>query len=206
MQAMIGAIVLATGLGFAGVSSPAGTPVNARGPQETLVEQVQYDRGGYCERLRRACIYKEERGEVGEGNCRRYRAECGGRVSYCERLLRQLQTLPHRVRTRLIRPSTQHSTTASARARLAIWITPSLCSLQEGFFSRAHHRRGRRLATNRMATEPHEEAYRCSTPRANVVATRSTLVWVAQSALAGVSQHILGAQSNRVADAAPKPA
>jgi hypothetical protein len=88
MQAMIGAIVLATGLGFAGVSSPAGTPVNARGPQETLVEQVQYDRGGYCERLRRACIYKEERGEVGEGNCRRYRAECGGRVSYCERLRR----------------------------------------------------------------------------------------------------------------------
>lgn len=33
----------------------------------------------YCERLRRACIYKEERGEVGEGNCRRYRHECGGR-------------------------------------------------------------------------------------------------------------------------------
>jgi len=83
---MIGAIVLATGLGFASVSSPAATPV--LGSQETLVEKVQYDRGGYCERLRRACIYKEERGEAGEGNCRRYRAECGGRVSYCERLRR----------------------------------------------------------------------------------------------------------------------
>jgi len=38
--------------------------------------------------LRRACIYKERLGEVGEGNCRRYRRECGGRVSYCERLRR----------------------------------------------------------------------------------------------------------------------
>jgi hypothetical protein len=28
--------------------------------------------------LRRACVYKEYRGEVGEGNCRRYRYECGG--------------------------------------------------------------------------------------------------------------------------------
>jgi hypothetical protein len=88
MQALFGAIALAIGLGFASVSSPAATPVSAhvRGSQEALVQQVQYDRGGYCERLRRACIYKEERGEVGEGNCRRYRAECSGRVSYCERL------------------------------------------------------------------------------------------------------------------------
>jgi hypothetical protein len=52
--------------------------------QESAVEQVQYS---YCERLRRACIYKEERGEVGEGNCRRYRYECGGDGrSYCQRL------------------------------------------------------------------------------------------------------------------------
>jgi hypothetical protein len=27
--------------------------------------------------LRRACEFKNERGEVGEGNCRRYRRECG---------------------------------------------------------------------------------------------------------------------------------
>jgi len=39
----------------------------------------QYRHGGYCERLRRACVYKNERGEVGEGNCRRYRSECGRR-------------------------------------------------------------------------------------------------------------------------------
>jgi hypothetical protein len=27
--------------------------------------------------LRRACEFKNERGEAGEGNCRRYRRECG---------------------------------------------------------------------------------------------------------------------------------
>src|SRR4051812_20477385 len=29
--------------------------------------------GPDCGALRRACVYKEERGEEGEGNCRRYR-------------------------------------------------------------------------------------------------------------------------------------
>lgn len=36
-----------------------------------------WHRRRYRERLRRACIYKEERGEWGQGNCRRYRYECG---------------------------------------------------------------------------------------------------------------------------------
>ena len=90
MQALIRVIVLATGLGLASVTTAAATPlsVDARRSSESLVEQVQYWHGRQCERLRRACIYKEERGEVGEGNCRRYRAECTGRVSYCERLRR----------------------------------------------------------------------------------------------------------------------
>ena len=40
-----------------------------------------------CETLRRACANKRELGEVGEGNCRRYREECSGRsASYCARL------------------------------------------------------------------------------------------------------------------------
>jgi len=30
-----------------------------------------------CEELRRACEHKEELGEQGEGNCRRYRETCG---------------------------------------------------------------------------------------------------------------------------------
>jgi hypothetical protein len=37
----------------------------------------QHSYGGYCARLRRACEYKHERGEAGQGNCRRYRSECG---------------------------------------------------------------------------------------------------------------------------------
>jgi len=32
--------------------------------------------GGYCEQLRSACVNKERLGEVGEGNCRRYRETC----------------------------------------------------------------------------------------------------------------------------------
>ena len=48
--------------------------------------------GGYCETLRRACENKEALGEVGQGNCRRYRAECGGRPVVVEerRSLRQV--------------------------------------------------------------------------------------------------------------------
>ena len=29
-----------------------------------------------CEELRRACLHREELGEEGEGNCRRYREAC----------------------------------------------------------------------------------------------------------------------------------
>jgi hypothetical protein len=33
--------------------------------------------GGECRELRQACIHKEELGEVGQGNCERYRRRCG---------------------------------------------------------------------------------------------------------------------------------
>jgi len=33
--------------------------------------------GGRCHELRAACMHKEELGEQGMGNCRRYRAICG---------------------------------------------------------------------------------------------------------------------------------
>lgn len=33
--------------------------------------------GGSCRELRAACMHKEELGEVGRGNCRRYRETCG---------------------------------------------------------------------------------------------------------------------------------
>ena len=88
MRALVAAVILAVGSGLVGVeAAPVGVDIRAS-VSEGVVEQVQYWGGGRCERLRRACIYKEERGEVGEGNCRRYRQECSGRVSYCERLRR----------------------------------------------------------------------------------------------------------------------
>jgi hypothetical protein len=94
MRTLIGSIILAASIGLANVPSaiaapaPAGAGVREAGGLGNVLEQVQFWRGGYCERLRRACVYKEQRGEVGEGNCRRYRSECGGRASYCERLRR----------------------------------------------------------------------------------------------------------------------
>ena len=92
MRTMISAIVLAAGLGLANIPSAMAAPIGSgalgAGVLEGLVGKVQYWGGGRCERLRRACVYKEERGEVGEGNCRRYREECGGGPSYCERLRR----------------------------------------------------------------------------------------------------------------------
>lgn len=45
------------------------------------INHRDYYRGrwGYgvdCRELRRACLYKEELGEVGRGNCQRYRTMC----------------------------------------------------------------------------------------------------------------------------------
>jgi hypothetical protein len=86
MRSLIGACVLVAGLALGSVASVVATPVvsdvRGLGLSDSAVEQAQYS---YCERLRRACVYRYERGEAGEGNCRRYRAECGG-MSYCERL------------------------------------------------------------------------------------------------------------------------
>ena len=42
---------------------------------QSLVEHAQSS--AYCRRLRRACKFKDVRGERGEGNCRRYRRICG---------------------------------------------------------------------------------------------------------------------------------
>lgn len=38
--------------------------------------QRHWGYGPDCRELRRACLYKEDLGERGEGNCRRYRALC----------------------------------------------------------------------------------------------------------------------------------
>jgi hypothetical protein len=68
-------------VGFAAPVSNA--HLNGGAAIETGVIQVQY---GFCERLRWKCEHKYELGQEGEGNCRRYREECGGRARYCERL------------------------------------------------------------------------------------------------------------------------
>lgn len=79
------------GIAVAGLQSPSAAPMMGRNAQSTgasmgLVVEVSDSR--YCQSLRTACVYKEELGETGEGNCRRYRSECGGGNSYCERLRR----------------------------------------------------------------------------------------------------------------------
>ena len=81
MRIMLSAIIIAGGLGLTGAASALASPIGSGVPSadvfESVVVKTDYRRGRYCERLRRACVYKEERGEVGEGNCRRYRRECG---------------------------------------------------------------------------------------------------------------------------------
>jgi hypothetical protein len=78
-------IPLATGvallLGLSALSAaPTTGSVRDATVQPGVVELVQDSR--YCRRLRRACEFKDERGEAGEGNCRRYRRECGRRGRY----------------------------------------------------------------------------------------------------------------------------
>jgi hypothetical protein len=73
---VIGMLIVA-GAGLAALPASA-APLSGTAPQlePSLVQQTQG--WGYCRRLRRACEFKHQRGEVGEGNCARYRRECGG--------------------------------------------------------------------------------------------------------------------------------
>lgn len=91
--ALLGLVCLTLGPVMA-VAAPL-TPLPEASARTALAQEVQYrddyyrnrrwgddtywHRRRYCERLRRACEYKDERGERGEGNCRRYRYECGDR-------------------------------------------------------------------------------------------------------------------------------
>lgn len=75
-----------TAAGFAGASATqiSGKLPDANASSTAILKHVQY--GSYCQRLRYACVYRERLGERGEGNCARYRRECGGRSNYCEHL------------------------------------------------------------------------------------------------------------------------
>jgi hypothetical protein len=79
MRSLLVGTAVAASLGFVFTTASA-APMTTEGvremaAQEILIEQAQSSR--YCARLRRACEFKHERGEAGEGNCRRYRRECG---------------------------------------------------------------------------------------------------------------------------------
>lgn len=84
MRQLFFALFMALGFAIAGQSAASAAPISkvGVGVSQTLTT-VQY--AGYCEKLRRACVYKDERGEWGQGNCHRYRVECG-RARYCEKL------------------------------------------------------------------------------------------------------------------------
>ncbi len=50
------------------------------GPRGVEVKGLHSGRSAYrpdCVELRKACLYKEELGEEGQGNCQRYRRLCG---------------------------------------------------------------------------------------------------------------------------------
>jgi hypothetical protein len=79
MRSVILGTIVAIGLSSLGLSVASAAPIARDGMAgQGVIEQVQYE-SRYCRRLRRACENKDIRGEVGEGNCRRYRRECGGR-------------------------------------------------------------------------------------------------------------------------------
>jgi hypothetical protein len=87
MRTFIYGILMVAGLMLAGVSTASAGAPGAPDLSGTAVTGGIVHKASYCERLRRACEYKNERGEEGQGNCRRYREECG-RESQCERLRR----------------------------------------------------------------------------------------------------------------------
>jgi hypothetical protein len=77
------ALVIALGLllllfAFAGFIISARAQSIEIGPGGFSIGQQRHGRGHgeVCAELRRACMYKEERGEEGMGNCRRYRESC----------------------------------------------------------------------------------------------------------------------------------
>ena len=78
MRSVILGTVIATGMSVFALSASAAPLARDGIAAQGVIEQAQYE-SRYCRRLRRACENKDIRGEVGEGNCRRYRRQCGGR-------------------------------------------------------------------------------------------------------------------------------
>jgi hypothetical protein len=68
------------GFGVVVATAMFALPVNAQrieiGPGGVRVGGGERGSREVCENLRRACLHKDELGEQGEGNCRRYRRIC----------------------------------------------------------------------------------------------------------------------------------
>jgi hypothetical protein len=71
----LAAIVAAAALFFPVPASSQGIEI---GPGGVHIDPGRDREGlrGDCEELRRACLHKDELGEEGEGNCRRFRETC----------------------------------------------------------------------------------------------------------------------------------
>jgi hypothetical protein len=78
MRSIFVGATMAAALGLALPTSASPFKVGGVESANGGVQHIQYgrERSRYCERLRRDCAYKDERGERGEGNCRRYREVC----------------------------------------------------------------------------------------------------------------------------------
>jgi hypothetical protein len=84
LGSMIAASFCLTGVSTAS-AAPGGLGLAETVGAQTLLQKTAS--GDYCAYLRYKCNHKGQLGEYGEGNCRRYRQECG-QISYCERLRR----------------------------------------------------------------------------------------------------------------------
>jgi len=95
-------IILGAAIAFlmavGGFTAASAAPANVGGLGSTATADSTLHKvvsAEYCAGLKRACAYKEERGESGEGNCRRYRNECG-RFNYCQALRRACENKEER--------------------------------------------------------------------------------------------------------------
>src|SRR5690349_10251728 len=88
MRRFILILFMAASIGALGPTPVSAVPLGGSVTHDATVAdggllKAQY--AGYCKRLQLACVYKEERGEWGRGNCHRYRVECG-QARHCEQL------------------------------------------------------------------------------------------------------------------------
>jgi len=77
------AMALAIAITGAALASPLSFSLMERDRTSTLMVRSQED----CLDLQRACLDKDAIGERGQGNCKRYRDQCGVDPDYCARLL-----------------------------------------------------------------------------------------------------------------------